>query len=105
MSNATKPAKKTRAQLQRQVLELTAQLAHVYQFANTEIDRASTKHRMASGVLLQLTAIGGKEIINPVMIKDGLSDATIAAIRADLKRSYDLAVTFAVTEPKGSKQP
>lgn len=101
MNKTTKPAKKTRAQLERQILELESQLAHRYQFANAEIDRASTAHRMASGVLLQLSAIGGKDIINPVMIKDGLSDATIAAIRTDLKRSYDLAVTYAVTEPKG----
>jgi hypothetical protein len=99
----TKPAKKTRAQLARQVLELTAQLAHVYQFANTEIHRASQKHMMASGVLLQLTAIGGKEIINPVMIKDGLSDETIAAIKADLKRSYDLAIMYAVTDKEARK--
>lgn len=90
----TKPAKKTRQQLERQILELESQLAHVYAFAMTEIDRASTKHRMASGVLLQLSGVGGKDIINPVMIKDGLSDATIAAIKADLARSYDLAVMF-----------
>lgn len=98
-----KPVKPTRAQLARQVLELTAQLAHVYQFANTEIHRAGVAHRMASGVLLQLTAIGGKEIINPVMIKDGLSDETIAAIRGDLKRSYDLAVMHSVTDSKGKQ--
>lgn len=100
MSKATKPAKTTRAQLERQIVELTAQLAHVYEFANQSIDKASQKHMMASGVLLQLSAVGGKEIINPVMIKDGLSDATIAAIKEDLKRSYDLAVMFRVTEPK-----
>lgn len=96
-----KPVKTTKAQLQRKILELTAQLAHVYEFANTEIHKASTDRMMASGVLLQLTAIGGKEIINPVMIKDGLSNETIAAIKADLKRSYDLAVMYAVTESKG----
>jgi hypothetical protein len=100
----TKPAKKTRAQLERQVLELTAQLAHVYEFANKEIDKASADYRMASGVLLQLTGIGGKEIINPVMIKDGLSIDTINAIKADLKRSYDLAIMYRVTEPKEARK-
>lgn len=100
MTAQTKPAKKTKAQLQRQILELESQLAHRYHFANTELHRAGTDKMMASGVLLQLTAIGGREIINPVMIKDGLSAETIAAIRDDLKRSYDLAIMFAVTAQK-----
>jgi hypothetical protein len=92
--------KQTKAQLiakqQRQILDLESQLAHRYHFAATSIDKAGTKHMMSSGVLLQLTANGGRELINPVMIKDGLSDETIAAIKADLKRSYDLAVMFKV---------
>ncbi len=90
----TKKPKITRAQLERQVLELNAQLAHVFYFADNSIDKCGTKYLMGSGVLLQLTGIGGKELIVPVMIKDGLSDATIAAIKADIKRSYDLSVMF-----------
>lgn len=96
----SKPAKKTRVQLARKILELESQLAHRYQFANTELHRAGTKHLMASGVLLQLTAIGGKEIINPVMIKDGLSDETLRAIREDIKRSYELTTMYKVTDSK-----
>ena len=46
---------------------------------------------MASGVILELTALGGKEIIPPVMIRDGLSQATIKAIQNDLCRSFELA--------------
>lgn len=49
---------------------------------------------MGSGVLLELTFIGGKEAISPVVIKDGLSAETIAAIKADIRRSYELAVAF-----------
>ncbi len=86
----TTKTKPTKAALQRQILELTAQLAHVYHFADATISKAGTNYLMASGVLLQLTGIGGKEIILPVMIKDGLS----AAIRKDIARSYDLAVAF-----------
>jgi hypothetical protein len=103
MSKAIKVVKKTRAQLEREILELTAQLAHVYEFANQSIDKASQRHRMASGVLLQLSAVGGKNIIDPVMIKDGLSDDTIAAIKADLKRSYDLAIMFRMTDKGAAK--
>jgi hypothetical protein len=104
MTKPNKPAKKTRAQLEREILELNAQLFHVYHFANANIGKADTKRFMGSGVLLQLTAIGGKEIINPVMIKDGLSDATIAAIKSDLKRSYDLLAAFTVPAPKEGAQ-
>lgn len=94
MNKTPKPVKRTRIQLEQQITDLTSQLAHVYHFADAAIHRASIKHMMGSGVVLQLTANGGKEIINPVMIKDGLSDETIAAIKADLLRSYDLAVMF-----------
>lgn len=92
MSEVKKLTKKTRQQLERQILELESQLAHRYAFAQSTIDKASTDKMMESGVLLQLTAIGGRELINPVVIKDGLSKATIEAIKADLNRSYDLCV-------------
>jgi hypothetical protein len=36
-----------------------------------------------------MTHIGGKQALTPVMIRDGLSPGTIAAIRKDLKRSND----------------
>lgn len=86
-----KPNKPTVEQLQREVMELKAQRATAYTCASTAIEKAGVKHKMASGVLLQLTAVGGAEIIPPVMIRDGLSVETIDAIRADLKRSLDLA--------------
>lgn len=87
-------AKLTKADLRRKVAELESQLAHVYHFADAQIDKAGAP-LMASGVVMTLTAIGGREIIPPVCIKDGLSPATIAAIRADLRRSYELATALA----------
>ena len=101
MNKSAKPAKKTRAQLERQVLELQGQLASRYHFASANLAKAGTDKMMSSGVLLQLTALGGREIVDPVVILDGLSDETIAAIQGDLKRSYDLAVMHAVTASKG----
>jgi hypothetical protein len=89
-----KTIKPTKAQLQRKILELESQLAFGYRSACTDIDKASDKHMMASGVLLQLTALGGREIIRPVVIRDGLSSETIEAIKKDLVRSYDLTVMF-----------
>lgn len=90
--------KKTKAQLERQVIELEAQLYHAYYFANQYLPKAGQKYFMASGVVLTLTAIGGKEIVSPVVIKDGLSDETITAIRNDLIRSQKLAGLFVIKE-------
>jgi disulfide oxidoreductase YuzD len=46
---------------------------------------------MGSGVVMHLSILGGEDVIEPVCIRDGLSKETIDAIKADLKRSYDLA--------------
>ena len=83
-----KPKKDTRADLQRKVVELTAQLAGRYHFASAELDKAGTKYMTASGVLVQLHALGGRQLMTPVVIVDGLSDETIAALRKDILRSY-----------------
>lgn len=79
------------------VIELTAQLASTYHFADATLNKAGGL--MGSGALLQLTALGGRELIPPVVILDGLSPATIAAIRADIVRSWQQATTF---KPKGA---
>ena len=90
-----KQTKKQRiTQLEKQLEQAHAQQAHSYHFASQTIDKASTDRLMASGVILKLEFIGGKEVFSPVCIKDGLSPETIAAIKADLVRSYELATAF-----------
>ena len=90
----TKKVKPTKAQLQRKILELESQLAFRYHYACAEITKSSDKYMMGSGVLVQLTALGGREIISPVVIRDGLSEETILAIQKDLIRSYELSTTL-----------
>lgn len=80
------------AELERQLLEAKAAQAHVYFHAEARLDRAGTDHMKASGVLLTLTELGGREICQPVLIRDGLSAETIAAIKSDLARSYKEAI-------------
>ena len=46
---------------------------------------------MGSGVVLSLTKVGGEEAFEPVMICNGLSKETIAALKADLARSFNYA--------------
>ena len=89
----------TKADLQRKVTELTAQLAHTYHFADAELHKAGDA-LMASGVLLTMHALGGRQLISPVVIRDGLSADTIAALRRDLVRSYEGAIMFKPKVPK-----
>ena len=79
------------AYLERKLLEALAGQAHVYNFANATADKASTDHLLGSGVIMTLTVLGGRKIMEPVLFRDGLSAETIAAIKADLKRSFDSA--------------
>lgn len=97
----TKRPKDTKKGLKQKLMHMEAQIASTYHFADASLEKASQKHFMASGVVLQLTAYNGREIIPPVMIKNGLSDETIAAIRADLARSFIEATEFV---PSGARK-
>jgi len=80
------------ANLQRELMEAKAAHSYLYHFASTEIEKFGTSRCLGSGVILELSALGGKRRIEPVMIKDGLSEETIAAIQADLRRSYESSI-------------
>lgn len=88
----------TKEDLRRKLKEALAGQVHVYHFADMEIEKLSTDHLMASGVVLELRVLGRKQGTTPVLIRDGLSRETINAIKEDLKRSYNLAISF---KPKG----
>lgn len=102
MANKTKKAKPTKAALAREILELKAQLSSTYHFADATLNKARKAGGalMASGVLVQLTALGGRELTVPFVIRDGFSDATIDAIREDINRSYAMSVEF---KPKAAR--
>lgn len=93
-----KVKKPSRVQLERKLLEAEALQIHRCHFADAYRAAIEPGSFMGSGVVLQLSAIGGREIFKPVIIKDGLSPETIEAIRADLRRSYELLTEF---KPKG----
>lgn len=82
------------ARLQRELREAKAMAVHNYHFASKEIDKLSIARCMGSVVILELTLPGGKKGVEPVAIRNGLSTATIAAIKADLKRSFEYATEF-----------
>lgn len=97
MAKVTKAEGPTKAQLAQKVKELTAQLAFTYAAVDQKLNGAGSA-LMASGVLVELTALGGRAIVPPFVVLDGLSDDTIAAIRRDLVRSYQTATA---QKPKG----
>jgi hypothetical protein len=84
--------KPTYNQLEYKIMELNAQMIHVCHFASATIDK--TENLKGSGVLLQLTFLGGKEAIPPIVIRDGLSRETINAIKQDIKRTYEAGIVF-----------
>lgn len=86
------------AELERKLAEAQAASVHNYHFTDIELGKASTKHMMGSGVIITLTALGGVKLVEPTLIRDGLSEETIKALRADLVRSYQLATLY---KPKG----
>ena len=95
--------KKTKAQriaeLEQKLEEAKAYHIYRHHFASKTLDKFSTDKLMGSGVVLSLTLIGGKELFEPVMICNGLSKETIAALKADLVRSFNYATEM---KPEGA---
>lgn len=98
MGKNTELLRKQLSDAQRLAQEHLAAQIHQYHFADARIGGASVDKLGGSGVILTLTALGGREIISPVMIRGGLSNETVEALRADFRRSYLDATVF---KPKG----
>lgn len=94
----TQKANERIAELERKLREAEASQVHRYHFADATIDKASISRCMGSGVVISLTFLGGKEVFDPVMIRDGLSEETIQALKSDFRRSFVTATEF---KPKG----
>ena len=98
-----KQNKQTKAErireLERKLVEAQAQQIHNHHFASVGIEKASINKWMESAVIITITTLGGREIVAPVAIRNGLSDATIKAIQEDLLRSYNYATEL---KPKGA---
>ena len=91
----TKPTLNKAAQiasLNRRVVELLGQLSSTYTSAYRALDKTGVDHLTASGVMVTLTALGGRQLAEPFCLRGGLSEATIAALKADIKRSYEQSI-------------
>jgi len=86
------------ADAKRLAQEHLAGQVHQHYFADLALAKCHVDKLRASGVILTITGLGGKPLVDPVLIRDGLSAETIDAIRADLRRSYGEATAY---KPKG----
>lgn len=64
--------RKTREELERKIADLEAQLTCRYRYAGKELEKAGDC-LTGSAAILRVTALGGREIVAPVAILDGLS--------------------------------
>lgn len=81
--------RKSYADLERENKELRAQMPFALAFASRDLDKAGDV-LTASACIVTLTGLGGRQLVEPFAIRDGLSAATIAALRADIARTYAL---------------
>lgn len=87
----TKVAKPTRKELERQIRELESQLVHRLAFTAKELDKFNREKFTGSGVIVTIEGLGGRLKLEPVMLRDGLSHATIDALKADILYSFEIA--------------
>lgn len=80
--------------LERKLIEALAGQVHNYHFAGEGLNKASKKHLMGSGVVITLTVLGGRELIPPTLLRDGLSEDLIKALRSDFVQGFELATVF-----------
>lgn len=78
--------------LERQLLEAKAHSPVRMRDSIRDLLTAGKDHRMASGVIITITGLGGDTIIKPTTVFDGLSPTTIESLRADIKSSLDQMV-------------
>lgn len=62
--------------------------------AHAALAKLGKDRYMASGVIVSVTNLSGKPLVEPVLIADGLSRDTIDALRRDVKASYDYRLTM-----------
>jgi len=76
------------------VLKATQPYAQAEAYRN--IDKCGQDRYMGSAVTITIRNINKDKniVVEEVAISDGLSPETIAAIKADIKRSYDLSAAY-----------
>ena len=74
--------------------EAEASQIHNYHFAGAKLLNLSLNDLMGSGCILSVHSTKGKELIKPIMMKDGFSAAAVNALMDDFQYSYYTLIQF-----------
>ena len=85
-------------ELENKLRSAEAYQVHKLHFASYALDKLSTDRMYGSGVIISITSLSGKPLVDPTVISDGLSPETIAALQADMRRSFEKRTE---SKPKG----
>ena len=87
------------AELEKQLFVAQASQLHRLHFASIYLDKINANQMRGSGIVLSIHTLSGKPVFEPVMIANGLAPETIAALKADLARSFNYTTEL---KPKGA---
>lgn len=79
--------------LKRKLREAEAFQVHQLHFAADMLKKFSIDRIAGSSVILEVSSLGGKLVLGPVAV-NGFSAETIAALTADLRRTYQDRTEF-----------
>ena len=86
-------------ELENKLRSAEAYQVHKLHFASYALEKVSTDRMRGSGVIISITALSGKPIVDPTVVSGGLSPETIAALQADMRRSFEERTEL---KPKGA---
>lgn len=79
--------------LKRKLREAEAFQVHQLHFAADTLKKFAVDRIAGSAVILEVSSVGGKTVLGPVAV-NGFSADTIAALTADLRRTYQDRTEF-----------
>lgn len=93
-------AKKTVAELERQIIKLEAAQVSRLKCSYDKALKASVEKCMGSGLIIQVTDLEGKNVIDPTMIVNGFSKDLIDALRAEIYQSQRSILAWNIIDHK-----
>lgn len=83
---------KTIQQLEAEIKVLRASLLCHLKAAYHDLKNCGVNRYMASGLVITITNLEGKEVVEPFMCQDGLEESTISALQQQIKKTETLAL-------------
>lgn len=86
---------KTRKELYNEIKVLKAGQLYTLKTASEELNKCGCDKYMASGLIVTITDLSGREVVKPFMCADGLETETIKALQIQIKKTKDLTLILA----------